>query len=101
MPCGCNSICDNDCSVNQLCTGNEPVCSNSYSFTSISAGDIVRASHLTELQAAINAERINAGRRYNAGDPTYAQLIHLGMLLVVIMIFQQIHLIVLMLVMRF
>jgi hypothetical protein len=71
MPCTCNAICDNDCSVNQLCTGNEPACVNSYSFTSINAGDLVRASHLTQLQTAINNERIDSGRRYNASDPTY------------------------------
>ncbi len=71
MPCGCNSICDNDCSSNQLCTGHVNACVNSYSFTSISIGDIVRASHLAELEAAIDAERVNATRRYNASDPTY------------------------------
>jgi hypothetical protein len=71
MPCGCNSICDNDCSVNQLCTGHEPACVNDYVFTSIIAGDLVRASHLTELQAAINAERIDGSRRYIASEPAY------------------------------
>ena len=71
MPCTCNSICDNDCAVNQLCTGHEPACANDYTFTTISAGDIVLASHLTELQTAINNERIDSGRRYIASDPTY------------------------------
>lgn len=71
MPCTCNAICDNDCSVNQLCTGNEPVCSNDFSFSSISVGDLVRASDLTNLQTAINNERTDSSRRYNASDPTY------------------------------
>jgi hypothetical protein len=71
MPCTCNSICDNDCSVNQLCTGHEPACSNSYSFTSVGVGDIILASHLTELETAINAERSDTSRRYNATDPDH------------------------------
>jgi hypothetical protein len=69
MPCTCNSICDADCSVNQLCTGHEPSCSNSYSFTSVSVGDIILASHLAELETAINTERSDGTRRYNAPDP--------------------------------
>jgi hypothetical protein len=71
MPCTCNAICDNDCAVNQLCTGNESACSNSYSFTSISIGTIIRASHINELQDAINAERTDTSRRYNASDPAH------------------------------
>jgi hypothetical protein len=71
MPCTCNAICDNDCTVNQLCTGNESACSNSYSFTSISIGTIIRASHINELQDAINAERTDTSRRYNASDPAH------------------------------
>jgi hypothetical protein len=69
--CTCNAICDNDCSSNQLCTGNVSVCTNSYTLTSINAGDIVLASHLTELQTAINNERTDSGRRFTASDPTY------------------------------
>lgn len=71
MPCTCNAICDNDCSVNQLTTGYVPACANSYVFTSINAGDIVRASHLAELEAAIDAERTDASRRFNSSDPAY------------------------------
>jgi len=71
MPCTCNSICDNDCAVNQLCTGHAPVCANEYSFTSVSIGDLVRASHLTELQTYINQERTNSGRRFIASEPAY------------------------------
>lgn len=71
MPCLCNSICDNNCASNQLCTGHEPVCVNDYIFTAINIGDIVRASHLAELETAIDAERTNTSRRYNAGEPAY------------------------------
>lgn len=69
--CTCNAICDNDCGANQICTGHAPVCSNSYVFTTISVGTIVRASHLRELETAINQERGDSGRRYYAADPTY------------------------------
>jgi hypothetical protein len=69
MPCGCNGICTNDCAVNRLCTGYEPACGNSYSFTGVATGTIIAASHLAQLESAINAERINAGRRYNSSDP--------------------------------
>lgn len=71
MPCGCNSICDNDCGSNQLCTGHVNACVNSYSFTSIGIGDIVLASHLAELEAAIDAERVDGTRRFNASEPAY------------------------------
>jgi len=71
MPCTCNSICDNDCGSNQLCTGHVPVCSNSFGFTSISIGSIVRAQDLLELQTAIDNERTDSGRRFNAADPAY------------------------------
>ena len=71
MPCGCNSICDNDCAANQLCTGHVSACVNSYAFTGIIIGDIVRASHILELQTAIDSERTDATRRYNASNPAY------------------------------
>lgn len=71
MPCTCNAICDNDCGSNQLCTGHTPSCSNDFSFTSISIGTIVRASHLTELETAINQERVDVSRRFNSSDPAY------------------------------
>lgn len=69
MACGCNSICNADCSSNQLCTGHVPSCSNSFTFTSINAGDIVRESHLTELQIAIQEERVDSGRRFISSPP--------------------------------
>jgi hypothetical protein len=69
MACGCNGICDNDCAVNRLCTGYEPACSNTYSFTSIAAGQLITAAVLAQLEAAINAERANVSRRYNSADP--------------------------------
>lgn len=69
MACGCNGICDNDCAVNRLCTGYEPACSNSYSFTSVAPGTVIAAAHLAQLEAAINAERVDASRRYNSADP--------------------------------
>jgi len=71
MPCICNSICDNDCSVNQLCTGHAPACSNTFSFVAIAIGNLVYASQVTALQDAINQERANTGRRFNAGDDPY------------------------------
>jgi hypothetical protein len=69
--CTCNAICNNDCASNQLCTGNVPACVNSFTFTSISTGDIVRASHVLELQTAIDSERGDGGRRFNASDPAH------------------------------
>lgn len=71
MPCGCNNICPDNCAANtSVCTGNEPACSNSYSFTTINVGDIITAAHLTELETAINNERTDATRRYNASAPS-------------------------------
>jgi len=63
--------CTNDCGSNQICTGNAPVCSNEYTFTSIVALDYIRASHLEELQIAIDDERVNGIRRFNSGEPDY------------------------------
>lgn len=69
--CTCNAICDNDCGSNQICTGHAPVCANSYTFDTISIGTIVLASHLRDLETAINDERGSTFRRYYAADPTY------------------------------
>ncbi len=75
MPCGCNGICGgNYCPGNAPCYGNEAVCSNSFNFTAnpvnpVSAGVDVEAQHLADLETAINNERIDASRRYNA-NPT-------------------------------
>jgi len=71
MPCTCNTICDNDCASNQLCTGHVGSCSNDFAFETIIVDDIVLASHLSSLETAINAERINTGRRFVSGDPAY------------------------------
>ena len=71
MPCTCNAICDNDCAANNnVCTGNEPVCANDYSFTVIAAGTVILDNHINELETAINNERTDATRRYNASDPS-------------------------------
>jgi hypothetical protein len=67
-----SAACDNDCGTNQLCTGHVPVCSNDFTFESvITTGTIVRAFHIEELQTAIDLERTDAGRRFNASDPAY------------------------------
>jgi hypothetical protein len=71
MACTCNAICDNDCGANQICTGHVPACSNTFTFTGISIGSLVRASDLLALQTAINNERADTGRRFNASEPAY------------------------------
>jgi hypothetical protein len=74
MPCTCNAICTNDCASNTLCTGHVPACSNSFSFTSIGIGTIILASHLRELESAIDNERNDSGRRFNASEPSLCSL---------------------------
>jgi hypothetical protein len=74
MGCTCNAICDNDCASNQICTGHVPVCSNDFTFSSVAIGDLVRASHLLELQSAIDTERNDSGRRFNAAEPAYCYI---------------------------
>lgn len=72
MACGCDGICPNNCNVNSdladdlfnQCGG------NTYSFTTINVGDIIRASHLAELETAINNERTDATRRFNDSAPS-------------------------------
>ena len=72
MPCTCNAICDNDCSVNQLCTGHVPTCVNEWGYIwTPSGGGIVRNYHIKSLENSINNERTNTGRRYTASDPAY------------------------------
>lgn len=71
MPCTCNSICDHDCASNQLCTGHVPACSNTYTFTSITVGRVIYAADLTQLHLAIDGERTDSGRRFNASEPDY------------------------------
>jgi hypothetical protein len=70
--CTCNAICDNDCAANYaVCTGHVPYCSNTFSFTAVGSGTLILAAHLRELESAINAERNDTGRRFNAANPTY------------------------------
>ena len=69
--CTCNAICDNDCGSNQICTGHSGVCSNNFTFTSIAAGTIILAQHVRELETAINLERADTNRRFNATAPAY------------------------------
>lgn len=75
MPCGCNSICDsNNCPANTPCYGDEPTCSNSFNFTAlpsnpVATGIIIEAQHLDDLEDAINNERTDGSRRYNASPP--------------------------------
>lgn len=72
MPCGCNSICPNNCSANSTtCIGFVPACSNSYAFTGIASGTIISSTHLAQLEAAINAERTNVSRRFIATLPSF------------------------------
>ena len=73
MPCTCNAICDNDCASNQLCTGHVAACVNSYTFswTPVAGTTVILASHVTDLETAINQERNNTGRRFTASDPAY------------------------------
>lgn len=70
--CTCNAICDSDCGSNQLCTGHVPICSNSFTFTNTPVTDsLIKAIDLLELQTAINNERTDSGRRFNASDPAF------------------------------
>jgi hypothetical protein len=67
---GCTGECPSNCSCNQnVCSGNQPACSNSYSFTSVSAGIIITAAHLAELETAINQERTDGTRRCGGTAP--------------------------------
>jgi hypothetical protein len=70
MPCTCNAICDNDCAANNaVCTGHAPYCTNTFSFTAIATGVLITAAHMRELETAINDERNDTGRRFNAANP--------------------------------
>lgn len=67
---GCSGQCPSNCSCDEnVCSGNQPACSNSYSFTSISSGDIITAAHLAELETAINQERTHPTRRCAGTSP--------------------------------
>lgn len=70
MPCSCNAICDNDCAANNsVCTGHSPYCSNDFTFPAIATGTLITAAHIQELETAINGERNDTGRRFNAANP--------------------------------
>lgn len=56
--------CASDCPANSACSGHVPVCSNTYTFNTLVAGSVIRATDITQLETAINQERTNAGRRY-------------------------------------
>lgn len=56
--------CYSDCPANTQCSGHVPVCSNSYAFSTLVAGDVIRADDVTDLEDAINLERVDTGRRF-------------------------------------
>jgi hypothetical protein len=68
---GCTGECPSNCSCNgNYCGGNQPACSNSYSFTTITAGvTTITAAHLSELETAINQERTHPTRRCVGTSP--------------------------------
>ena len=63
---GCHYQCPLDCSTNYVCNGYQDQCGgNQTAWTAISGGKvtIIRASHLTEMENALNAEKTDALRR--------------------------------------
>jgi hypothetical protein len=63
---GCTGECPSDCAANFVCTGNQPTCPgnlSSWAETLTVAVTDVKASHLSELESAINAERTHVTRR--------------------------------------
>jgi hypothetical protein len=56
--------CASDCPANAQCSGHVPVCSNTYTFSSIVVGGVIRADDITDLEDAINTERVDNGRRF-------------------------------------
>ena len=70
MACGCNGICSAlNCPTNVACYGHQPVCSgNTYNFSNnpnnpVSAGVLIEAQHVADLEVAINNEKVHATRR--------------------------------------
>ena len=69
---GCTGECPSNCGSNYVCTGNQPACpgnTTSWAETLTVAVTDVKASHLAELESAINAERTHVSRR-GAGTST-------------------------------
>ncbi len=65
---GCTGECpaDNACPTNQDCSGYQPQCGgnqSSWSETIVAGTTLIKALHITELQAALTAERTHATRR--------------------------------------
>jgi len=63
---GCVGECPSNCGANFVCTGNQPACPGnltSWAETLVVAVTDVKASHLAELESAINAERTHVSRR--------------------------------------
>lgn len=68
MPCACNNICTSGhCPLNSDCNGHvDPCLSNQYPFTSVDDTFLIRASHIQELQDAIDTERADGTRRFTS-----------------------------------
>ena len=66
---GCVGNCPGDCPANTVCTGNQPDCplngknGTGWDETIVVGVTDVKASHLAELELAINAERVHVSRR--------------------------------------
>lgn len=69
---GCVGECPANCGSNFVCVGNQPACPanlTSWAETIVSGTTLIKASHLSELESAINAERTHPTRR-GAGTST-------------------------------
>lgn len=63
---GCTGECPSNCGANMVCTGNQPTCPgnvSSWAEALVVAVTTIKASHLSELESAINAERTHGTRR--------------------------------------
>lgn len=66
---GCTGECPSNCGANFVCTGNQPACpangknGSGWSEALVVAVTDVKASHLAELESAINTERTHVTRR--------------------------------------
>jgi hypothetical protein len=72
---GCTGECPSNCGANYVCVGNQPACpangknGSGWTETLVAGTTLIKASHLAELESAINAERTHATRR-GAGTST-------------------------------